>query len=334
MILLNFKKRLQLYSLILLTLVPSLVFAYSSYVIPGGENVGIQLNTKYVSIVGFYKVNNRYIGEESGFKIGDAITKINDENVTNIEQMISLIDQVKDEKNIEVTVLRNGKNEKISLTLEKDNSGVYKTGLYVKDQINGIGTLSYIDPNTSIYGALGHEIADKNTLQMVELKDGKIFESNVTEVTPSKDGTPGEKQAKLIMDNVYGDILKNKESGIFGTFTGEISEKYAIEVGKPEDVKKGKASIRTVIKDHQVEDFEIEILEIDLSSDTKNILFQVTDQRLLEQTGGIVAGMSGSPIIQDGKLIGAVTHVVVNDTDKGYGIFITTMLEEGEKRSE
>lgn len=327
----NLKKTLHISLLILLTMFPTLVFAYSSRVIPGGENVGISLNTKYVTIVGFYKVNGRYIGEESGFKIGDYITKVNDKEVKDIDEMISLIDQVKEETSINVSVLRNSKNETISLKLEKDSSGVYKTGLYVKDQINGIGTLSYIDPDTLIYGALGHEIADKNTLQKVELKDGKIFESNVTEITPSRDGTPGEKQAKFFQDNIYGKIEKNEESGIFGTFTGEISSSDAIEVGKPEDVKKGKASIRTVIKGNQVEDFEIEILEIDESSKTKNILFQITDDRLLEQTGGIVAGMSGSPIIQNGKLIGAVTHVVVNDTDKGYGIFITSMLEEGER---
>ncbi|MCI8588489.1 MAG: SpoIVB peptidase [Bacilli bacterium] len=329
----NLKKTLQLSFLILLTIFPSLVFAYSQQVIPGGENVGIHLDTKYVTIVGFYKVNDRYIGEESGFKLGDAITKINEQDVTSINQMITLIDRVKDEE-IHVEVKRQAKTSNITLTLEKDNTGVYKTGLYVKDQINGIGTLSYIDPNTSIYGALGHEIADRNTLQKVELKDGKILESSVTKITPSRDGTPGEKQAKFSQDNIYGNIIKNEESGIFGTFTGKVSSRDAIEVGKPEDVKKGKASIRTVIEKDQIEEFEIEILEIDITNETKNILFQITDNRLLEKTGGIVAGMSGSPIIQNGKLVGAVTHVVVNDTDKGYGIFITTMLEEGEKRSE
>ncbi len=331
MIPLNLKKILHIHLLILLTLVPSLVFAYSPYVIPGGENVGISLNTKYVTVVGFYKVNGRYIGEESGFKIGDYILKVNDKEVSNIDQMISTIDQVKNENNIHVSILRNGKKEDVSLLLETDEKGVYKTGLYVKDKINGIGTLSYIDPNTLIYGALGHEIADKNTLQKVELKDGKIFESNVTEITPSRDGTPGEKQAKFNQEQVYGNIIKNETSGIFGTFSKEVPVRDLIEVGKPEDVRRGKASIRTVIDGSKMEDFEIEILELDSSSTTKNMLFQITDARLLEKTGGIVAGMSGSPILQDGKLIGAVTHVVVNDTDKGYGIFITTMLEEGEK---
>ena len=331
MIPLNLKKILQIHLLILLTLVPSLVFAYSPYVIPGGENVGISLNTKYVTIVGFYKVNGRYIGEESGFKIGDYIIRVNDKEVSNIDEMISTIDQEKKEKNINVSILRNGKQENVSLLLETDEKGVYKTGLYVKDKINGIGTLSYIDPNTLIYGALGHEIADKNTLQKVELKDGKIFESSVTEITPSRDGTPGEKQAKFNQEQVYGNIIKNETSGIFGNFSKEIPVRNLIEVGEPKDIKKGKASIRTVIDENKIEDFEIEILELDSSSTTKNMLFQITDTRLLEKTGGIVAGMSGSPILQDGKLIGAVTHVVVNDTDKGYGIFITTMLEEGEK---
>lgn len=330
----NLKRTLQISLIFLLTLIPSLVFAYSPYVIPGGENVGIRLNTKYVTIVGFYKVNDRYIAEESGFQIGDSILKIENEDVTDIDQMISLIDQYKDKSNISISFLRNGKKLSTSLQLEKDASGVYKTGIYVKDQINGIGTLSYIDPSTLNYGALGHEIADKNSYEKVELKDGQIFKSEVTDIRPSRDGTPGEKKAQISTDDIYGDIVKNEKSGIFGTFTGEISSKDAIEVCKPEDVKRGKASIRTVLSGNNIEEFEINILEIDISSPTKNILFQITDKNLLEQTGGIVAGMSGSPIIQDNKLIGAVTHVVVNDTDKGYGIFITTMLEEGEEKED
>jgi len=317
---LNLKRTLQISFIFLLTLIPSLVFAYSPYVIPGGENVGIRLNTKYVTIVGFYKVNDRYIAEESGFQVGDSILKIENEDVTDIDQMISLIDQYKEKSEISISFLRNGKSLSTSLKLEKDDSGIYKTGIYVKDQINGIGTLSYIDPNTLNYGALGHEIADKNSYEKVELKNGKIFKSEVTDIRPSRDGTPGEKQAHISTDDIYGDIVKNGYNNI--------------EVCEPEDVKRGKASIRTVLSGNNIEEFEINILEIDASSPTKNILFQITDKRLLEQTGGIVAGMSGSPIIQDNKLIGAVTHVVVNDTDKGYGIFITTMLKEGEEEED
>lgn len=323
---------LQTFTLILLTCFPSIVFAYSSYVIPGGENIGIHLDTKYVTVVGFYKVDNQYIGEDSGFQVGDQILTIENNTVNNIDQMISFIDQYKDkEGGVSVSVLRNRKPVSLTMSVKKDASGTYKTGIYVKDQINGIGTLTYVDPVTHVYGALGHEIADRNTMEKVEVKDGTIFKSEVTNIRKSSDGDPGEKQAQLYHDIVYGDISKNENTGIFGTYTSEVSPFGAIEVGEPEDVTKGKASIRTVLSKDQIEEFEIEILEIDPSAETKNILFQVTDSRLLDKTGGIVAGMSGSPIIQNGKLIGAVTHVVVNDPDKGYGIFITTMLEEGEK---
>ena len=332
MILLNLKKMLQMFALILLAVFPSIVFAYSSYVIPGGENIGIHLETKYVTVVGFYKVENHYIGEESGFQIGDQILSIENEEVTDIDQMISLVDTYKDQENgIAVSVLRGQQEIPLSMSLQKDASGSYKTGIYVKDQINGIGTLTYVDPTTHVYGALGHEIADRNTLEKVELKEGTIFKSDVTNVRKSSDGNPGEKQAKFYHDMIFGDIQQNEDTGIFGTFTSEISSMDAIEVGKPEDVQTGKARIRTVLQGDTIEEFEIEILEINAHVPTKNILFQVTDSRLLDETGGIVAGMSGSPIIQNGKLIGAVTHVVVNDTDKGYGIFITSMLEEGEK---
>lgn len=329
----RFKKKLQIIFLLLFGLFPSIVFAYSNYVIPGGENIGIKVNAKYVSIVGFYEVNGTYIGENAGFKVGDAILEINGEAVTSIDQMISLVDKYKNEE-MAVKFLRGNEVKSTNLHLEVDESGIYKTGLYVKDQINGIGTLTYIDPKSHIYGALGHEIADKNTLQKVEIKDGEIYTSEITGIKPSIDGEPGEKQARIYRDEVIGNIESNEESGIFGTITSEFSASDAIEVGKPEDVKTGKATIRTVIDKDQVEEFDIEILEIDKTSTTKNILFEITDEELLEKTGGVVAGMSGSPIIQNEKIVGGVTHVVVNDSDKGYGIFITTMLEEGEKKSD
>jgi len=326
----HFKKKLQLMFFLLLSIFPSIVFAYSSYIIPGGENIGIKMNTKYVSVVGFYKVNDSYIGEDAGFKVGDLLLKINDQEFSSIDEMIHLVDKYKETDNIKVSLIRDGKTITTNLSLEVDESGIYKTGLYVKDQINGIGTLTYIDPETKIYGALGHEIADKNTLKKVEIKDGEIYSSLITGIRSSKDGEPGEKQAKIDYNDVYGDILANRKSGIFGTFRDQFPIKDAIEVGKPEDVKLGKAIIRTVIADDLVEEFEIKILEIDYNNPTKNILFEIIDSKLLEKTGGVVAGMSGSPIIQNNKIIGGVTHVIVNDTEKGYGIFITTMLEEGE----
>ena len=158
----NFKKRLLIISLFLLTLFPSIVFAYSDKIILGGENIGIKVNTKYVMIVGFYKVDNRYIGEDAGLKVGDYITKINDKTVDSIEDMIKIINADKDKGNISISFIRDNKEQSTTLPLIKDTNDVYKTGLYVKDTVNGIGTLTYIDPITNIFGALGHEIADKN----------------------------------------------------------------------------------------------------------------------------------------------------------------------------
>lgn len=328
----NFKKKLLILSFLLLNLVPSIVFAYSDKIILGGNNIGIKINSKNVMVVGFYKVEDSYIGEDAGFKIGDLIIKVNDTNVSSIEEMISIINRDKEKNSLNITFKRNEKIMSTKLELKKDSNGVYKTGLYVKDQINGIGTLTYIDPNTMIFGALGHEIIEKATMQKIEIKDGTIFKSDVTGIHPSEDGTPGSKEAKFYSNEIYGTIKGNQESGIFGIYSDKLPNQNVIEVEEPDNVKLGSAEIRTVISGNIIKNYNIEIINIDKSNSTKNILFKITDEELLNKTGGVVAGMSGSPIIQNNKIIGAVTHVVVNEPEKGYGIFITTMLKEGDKQ--
>ena len=203
--------------------------------------------------------------------------------------------------------------------------------MYVKDQINGIGTLTYIDPATKRFGALGHEIIETTTAQKFEIKDGKIFDATVSNIEKSIDGRAGEKNATYDKTTTVGEIDNNDITGIYGNYQKEITNEEQIEVGKIDEVTKGKATIRTVINDNEVKDYEINIIGIDPTSKTKNILFEITDQNLINKTGGIVQGMSGSPIIQNNKIIGAVNYVIVNDTKKGYGIFITKMLEEGDK---
>ena len=326
----NFKKRLH-FLLLLILLVPNLVFAYSNNIILGGENIGISVNTKNVMIVGFYKVDDSFIGEDAGLSIGDYITKVNDINVSSIDEMISVINNNSKLEKIKITFIHENKEKDTILNLVKDSNGVYKTGLYVKDTISGIGTLTYIDPTTLVFGALGHEISDKNTLKKVEIKDGKIFKSIITGITPSSNGTPGSKEAKLYTDMIYGEIKNNTQSGIYGVVTDNKFKDDMIEVANNDEIKLGSAIIKTVIDGNNIEDFEINIIDIDKYNPTKNLLFEITDQKLLEKTGGVVAGMSGSPIIQNNKIIGAITHVVVNDPKKGYGIFITTMLEEGDR---
>lgn len=325
----NFKNKLLNLLLFTLFIIPNFVFAYSNQVVLGGDSIGIEVKSTYITIVGFYKVENKYIAKEAGFQIGDKVLRVNGEEIDDIHDMTNSIQ----EKNNTITVLRDEKEKDIKLNLVKDDAGVYKTGLYVKDKISGIGTLTYIDPGNNVFGALGHEISESSTLEKVEIKDGKIFYSNITGIKKSSGGNPGEKNATFNSNDIFGTIKANEVSGIFGHYQKEYDESNLIEVAEETEVHEGKAYIRTVVDKNKIEEFEINITKINADSGVKNILFEVTDEELLEKTSGIVSGMSGSPIIQDDKLVAAVTHVVVSDPMKGYGIFITTMLEEGDKNS-
>lgn len=323
------KFKLQKILIVLLLIIPINIYAYSNHVISGGDTIGIEVNSKGVMVVGFYKIHNKYIAKEQGFKIGDVILAINDNKVSDINSMVKIL--LKSSLNTKFSVLRNHERKDIYVNLKKDDDGILKTGLYVKDKINGIGTLTYIDPKSRTFGALGHEILESNTISRFEIKDGKIFDANVSSFIKSRNGKAGEKRAIYNKNNVYGTISRNELAGIFGKYSKDISNMDTIEVGKINDIKLGKAKIRTVIHDNVVQDFDINIIGIDPRSKNKNILFEITDEALLKKTGGIVQGMSGTPIIQNNKIIGAVNYVIVNDTSKGYGIFITTMLEEGDK---
>lgn len=330
MFLKKFKFKQTVLFLLLLLIMPTYVYAYSDYLIPGGENVGIELESKGIMIVGTYQVENHNPAVEAGLKVGDKITHINDTVVGNINEMIREIDAVKDHGEINITYMRDNENRKATLKLYKNNENVYKTGLYVKDRITGIGTLSFIDPNTKLYGALGHEIIEKSTGQILEIKNGKIFESTVTSIVPSTNGTPGEKNADYNYDHVFGNVTENTERGIYGIYSDELPDKKQYKVAVPSSIKLGKATIRTVINGNTPEEFEIKITKINQNDKTKNILFEITDQKLLDQAGGVIAGMSGSPILQGDNIIGCITHVVIDNPVKGYGIFITNMLEEAE----
>lgn len=323
------KSKLQIVLLALLLIFPINILAYSEHVISGGNTIGIEVNSKGVMIVGFYKVNDNYVAKDAGFVVGDVILEVNNNKVDSISSMVSLIGE--NEGIVKFRVLRNGKNKDVSMRAVRDSDGVLKTGLYVKDKINGIGTLTYIDPESRVFGALGHEILESNTISKFEIKDGKIYDAYVSSITKSRNGKAGEKNAVYDKNDIYGIVEENEISGIFGKYSKDISKMDMIEVGKINDITTGKAYIRTVIDNDKIEDFDINIINLDTNSKTKNILFEITNKRLLEKTGGVVQGMSGSPIIQNNKIIGAVNYVIVNDTSKGYGIFITTMLEEGDK---
>ena len=323
----NFKRKLLIFLISFIFILPTNTLAYSKYLIPGGENVGIRVTSDGVYIVGFYKVNGKEIAKEAGLKVGDRIISINEKVIDNVEDLINQINSQDKTLLVKIGYLRNNEFHTTNLTLKRDREGRYKTGLYVKDSITGIGTLTYINPQDNTFGALGHEIAENNTGASFEIKEGNIFESSVTGITKAKKNTPGEKNAKINKRIVYGNIKENKDTGIFGDLLIDFKEKDLLEVATLDEVEIGNAEIITVLNDQKKEAFKIEILSIDKKNPTKNFLIKITDEKLLKKTGGIIKGMSGSPIIQNGKLIGAVTHTLVDNPKKGYGISIIKMLE-------
>jgi len=310
-------------------LMPLNVFAYSDYIYRGGNTLGIEIECDGILIVGFYQIDGEFNKGNPKLKVGDYIKKVNGVTVNNLKQLSKEIEKYTKDGKVKITFIRDKKENTTTLELI-NNEGIYKTGLYVKDSITGIGTLTYIDPNTLIYGALGHEIIESNTNQKVEVKTGKIFSSEITGTTKSDDNVTGEKNAIFNKNIVYGDIKENTTNGIFGTYTSNINQDNLIEIADKTEITKGEAKIYTVLKNNEVKEYTINILKINTDTKTKNILFEITDEELMKSTNGVIKGMSGSPIVQNNKLIGAVTHAIVNDNSKGYGIFITTMLEEGE----
>ena len=312
--------------LLLLMYMPK-VYAYSDYIIASGKNIGININSKGAIVVGFYKINDDYIAKESGLKVGDIITSVNDSNVNSILDFTSKVNTSVGD--VKIGYIRDDMQKYTNLKLYKDDSNNFKTGIYVKDSISGIGTLTYIDPNSKIFGALGHEIVDTSTGNILNNISGNIFDSKVTSIKPSTNGLPGEKNAKIFNNEILGNILENTNKGIYGNYNNNYDDSKLYKVANFNDIKLGEAKILTVLKDNIVDEYEIKIIKVN-NNPTKNILFEITDQELLNSTNGIIQGMSGSPIIQDDYILGAVTHVVVDNPHKGYGIFITNMLEEGE----
>ena len=327
-----FFKKIKRFIAILLVatfIMPQTLLAYSDYIVAGGENIGLQINNKGIIIAGFYKINGKCPSCDAKLEKGDIIVKVNNNNVDTINDFINEIKNSNKEE-IDIEYVRNKNKNNTKLSLIKDND-IIKTGLYVKDMVSGIGTLTFIDPKTKLYGALGHEVVESSSSVMLDVKDGKIYNSSVTSIDKSVRGEPGYKNANVNSNNVYGNIKENTSSGIFGTYTESINQDKLYKVGTYNDIKIGEAKILTVINKEEKKEYSINIIKINNDKNSnKNILFDITDNNLINKTGGIVQGMSGSPIIQNDKIIGAVTNVVVNNPKRGYGILITTMLKEAE----
>jgi len=318
--------------LVIVLFIPVTVFAYSEYLIASGRNIGIELKTKGVLIVGSYKINNYDALLDSDLKLGDIVIKVNDSYINNAREFQNIISKV-DSNYVNVTYVRNNKEYNADILLFNDYDG-YKTGFYVKDSIKGVGTLTYIEPAgkdngyKNTFGALGHEIMEKSTKNKFDANNGTIFNSIVTGITKSSIGSPGEKSARSNSSEVIGTVKENTSKGVFGIYNETLPNDKLYKVALPDDVREGNAKILTTIDGNKISSFDINIIKINKTSKSKNILFEVTDKELLNKAGGIIQGMSGSPIIQGDYIVGAVNYVLVDSPKNGYGIFITNMLDE------
>ncbi|MFC4558762.1 SpoIVB peptidase [Virgibacillus kekensis] len=309
-------------------------------IIPGGQSIGVQLHTLGVLVVGHHQVDGKdgkvSPGEKANIKVGDVILRINGKEIQDMEDVKPLVEKAGEaDEELKLTIKR-GK-ETLKTTLDPvldDEEDEYRIGLYIRDSAAGIGTMTFYNPESQKYGALGHVISDMDTQKPIEIHKGTIVRSNVTSIEKGNNGVPGEKQAKFsVEENKIGTISKNSPFGIFGKLNKPLKNgKYnkPLPIALSHQVKEGPAKILTVIEGEKVEEFDVEIVSSvpQKFPATKGMIIQITDPELLEKTGGIVQGMSGSPIIQDGKLIGAVTHVFVNDPTSGYGVHIEWMLQE------
>lgn len=308
-------------------------------VIPGGQSIGVQLNSKGVLVVGYHLVKTekgeKSPGEKAGIKVGDIITKMNDTKIEEMSDVGEIVKKAgKQGESLDVTLMRDKKKLHKKLKPFEDKNGDYQIGLYVRDSAAGIGTLTFYNPKTMTYGALGHVISDQDTKDPIVVNDGKIMPSNVTSIHKGNNGSPGEKIAKLVNTRKQlGSVKENSPFGVFGKLNHKPDNKLtdkSIPIGLSDEVEEGPAKIYTVIDGKKVQAYDIKIVSSVKQKfpTTKGLVIKVTDPKLLKKTGGIVQGMSGSPIIQNGKLIGAVTHVFVNDSTTGYGVHIEWMLDE------
>ncbi|MFW6021938.1 MAG: SpoIVB peptidase [Halanaerobiaceae bacterium] len=308
-------------------------------VYPGGQAIGVLLRSKGVMIVGNSFVEGRdgkryYPAAESGLKTGDKILKINNQEINDKIKLASRIQELmKENDSVDLLIQKkNGDLEEAKIKPVMNKQGLYMIGLYVDDGVAGVGTLTFSNPDSKEYGALGHEIIESNSQTRIEVREGKIIEARISGIHSGQRGLPGEKLGTFFQtENVIGNITRNNIFGIYGDLEKVPKNPYfkrPIPVAAHNEVERGPAKIYTVVNEGEIEEFSVNIDRVYHQSypGEKGMIISITDPELKNATGGIIQGMSGSPIVQNNKLVGAVTHVFVNEPSKGYGIFAEWML--------
>ena len=307
-------------------------------VIPVGNIAGVKLYTNGVLVVGMSEIegkdNKKYKPyENTGIEEGDTIVKINEEEIGSTNDLIEVVNMSQG-KEIKVEYIHEDDTKECSITPVETSSNEYKLGLWVRDSAAGVGTVSFYDPTTRTFGALGHGITDIDTNELINIASGEFITTRILNITKGESGNPGRIQGTIENQQNIGLISKNSKFGIYGKVNNisslDIDTSKEMEVALREEIQEGKATILCSLDNQKPQEYEIEIQKIykENNYDNKSMKIKVTDERLLEKTGGIIQGMSGSPIIQNGKFVGAVTHVLVNNPQEGYAVFGDIMLKQ------
>jgi stage IV sporulation protein B len=306
--------------------------------VPGGQSIGILLQTNGAMVVGFSPVitsggNAAFPARDAGVHVGDMIFAINGRPVCSDDEVREIItDSSQNRQEMEISLKR--KDETYLAQIQPQycvETDSMRIGLFIRDNAGGIGTLTFYDPQSSVYGALGHVISDSYINAPLDIRQGKILPARVEDVKKGSRGAPGEKVGVFAGKKDYGNVTQNEACGIYGTLTDSPRNPLydSLPIAYAHQIQVGKASILTVISQQEIQEFEIMIDRIlPGKDDGKNMIMRIVDPVLLSVAGGIVQGMSGSPIIQNNRIVGAVTHVFVSDPTRGYGVFIENMLME------
>lgn len=308
----------------------------SEMLIPGGAPIGIYMEMDGVLVLATECIEcvdgNEYEPAKNLVKSGDYIVGMNGDVIETKKDLVRAVSKL---ESSDVILSLRRENEYIDVKMQSVQVGErkYKLGIWVKDNVQGLGTLTYVKTNSE-YGALGHGIHDTDTEELLEISEGTVYETSIVGVQKGQKGEPGGLEGVIIYNryHILGTVDKNTENGIYGKIENIdklLKEQEPMEICKKNSIKIGDATIRCTV-DGEIEEYNIKIKNVDCYTGNvnKGIVIEVVDEKLLELTGGIVQGMSGSPILQNGKIVGAVTHVLVNDPTRGYGIFIENMLDE------
>ena len=302
-------------------------------VIPVGKAIGMKLYTEGVLVVGMSEIEGKKPYENSGIETGDKIIEVDNNQIDNTDELIECVNN-SNGKELEIKYISDNEEKTTSIEPVKTSSNEYKLGLWVRDAAAGVGTLTFYEPSTGKFGALGHGINDVDTYELIDIASGELVTTEIIDIVKGEDGSPGEIRGTIDNGTSLGNIYKNTGFGIYGNIDNvaklNLTQYKEYEVANRSEITTGKAEILCELENGKTQSYEIEIqrLFLENNENNKSMLIKVTDEELIEKTGGIIQGMSGAPIIQNGKFIGAVTHVLVNDAKTGYAVFGDLMIKQ------